>query len=207
MSATNIQPNQTGPQTNEPKNPFYESPNIPLTIQGTFYPKLKTVSLDTLTATVDDDNKATVKFQNGSLVDRGDQTNANQESQLLEAIGTSMPTVFSNGDKDLQYRIANNVDRKPYLTPERKDAIKSFLYNTATGNWFTATKPVTNSKPVAATQDLLGIGDFSQSATSPSVNSTTSPMHNTGGRTRRYRIRKRKTVNKRRMRKSKKSRR
>jgi hypothetical protein len=91
--------NQPVTEPSQSNNPFLTD-EIQLTIQGTFYPKLKSVSLNTLTATKDN-NTATVNFNNGTLTDTGNTNTASQESQLLSAIGRLMPTFYSNGDRDL----------------------------------------------------------------------------------------------------------
>jgi len=86
-------------QPSQSNNPFLTD-EIQLTIQGTFYPKLKSISLNTFTATKNN-NTATVNFNNGTLTDTGNTNTASQESQLLSAIGTLMPTFYSEGDPDL----------------------------------------------------------------------------------------------------------
>ena len=207
--------------------------SIPLHIEGRFFDdvNVNTFVLDSIAS-----DNGTLYFNNGTLVTSGNESNAYNEDMLLTTLSKS-PHVISRGaihegvpTAERTWTEYGNEIMNKFRANKSPPTVDLLGMNDLPANSPTTSPPTTSSpatsSPATTSSNLLDIGDSNQSGDTSGgielqelkhnkpgdntntevIDSSINPMHMKGG-TRRYRIRKRKTVNKRRMRKSKKSRR
>jgi hypothetical protein len=185
-----------------------------LQITARFFDNQNTVVLDTITNTI-----ATLNFDKGKLLAPG--TVPDEEAKLLTLLGNS-PWVFSKNVKTENGAPAPAAGKSMFSIPFGVNIFASSTSDPAASSTSDPAASSTSDPAASSTSDPAA-----SSTSDPAASSTSDPAaaplgmadssegdielqnlkKNISGGTRRYRIRKRKTVNKRRMRKSKKSRR